>query len=130
MKVLICQFGKKPKSFFTFLKDQSGVHLLLEVGSWKMEVGFWMVTQNLDLKSGSWIWKLDLKVGNWFWKLEVGNWKLDVHISHLSLTCLKQLNMVRNAAALSGTQQALWVQSLLKRTPTPQNSEQKAYLAS
>ena len=34
------------------------------------------------------------------------------------------------AAALSGTQQALWVQSLLKRTPTPQNSEQKAYFAS
>ena len=34
------------------------------------------------------------------------------------------------AAALSGPQQALGVQPLVKRTPTPQISEQKAYFAS
>ena len=51
-----------------------------------------MVTQNLDLKSGSWklqlgswIWKLEIGSGSWKLDLEDGSWKLEVGCSYITV---------------------------------------------
>ena len=46
-------------------------------GSWKLEIGSWILDGHSKSGYKIWklevtTWKLDLKVGSWIWKLEVG----------------------------------------------------------